>query len=366
MKYERIPYKQEGASYETRKIPFSSQDYDIPLIDFPISPAENYKLAWKRQTPVWAPMATTDFDSLRIKGRHSTNPVFGKERVEFTDEWGCEWVYVPEVGGSMLKPGTQRLSDITKWEKELKFPNWKYNDWKEPAEAFLKNRKDPGKVFSLNIGEGCSQILVSVMGGYGEAMLAMAEEQEAVKDFFEAYVDNQIEKHDILRGFYPGVDVMGFNDDWGSERSTFYSAKYFESMIYGPTKRLIDHIKASDDICFELHSCGKIESFVPYMIDLGVDILQIQRRANDMPALKEKYGDKIGFCCQIEGLDPDADNPKEVWLEKLRHTIDVYGRLGGLYLMFGSPPDPEIMWDMCYEAYCYSREKYDAEADIGK
>ena len=361
MKYPRIPFKAEGAPFEVKKNPMSMREYDVPLIDFPITPAENFKRSWKRQTPMWSPMSITDFDSLRIIGRHAYLPAFGKDRVEYTDDWGCEWVYVPEVGGSMLKPGTKILDDITNWEKMLKFPDWKDNDWQVPAENFYKNRKNPDKVFSLNIGAGCTQMLVSVLGGYEEAMLAMAIEPEAVKDFFEAFVDNIIQRYDLLHKFYPTIDVVGYNDDWGTERGTFFSAAYFEAMVYEPTKRLFDHVKSSGDICFELHSCGKIESFVPYMIDLGADILQIQRRANDMPMLKEKYGDKIGFCCHLEDVDTITDAPKEVWLEKLRQTIDIYSRLGGLYTTFDSPPDSETMWDVCYEAYCYSREKYDAE-----
>ena len=343
MKYKRIPFRAEGAAYETRKIPFSAIDYDIPLIDFPISPIENYKLNWKRQIPMWAPMTVTDFDSLRIIGRNATYPVFGKERLEFTDDWGCEWVYVPEVGGSMLKPGTQLLDDITNWEKVVKFPDWKDNDWKAPAEEFYKNRKNPDKVLSLNIGSGCSQQLVSVMGGYEGAMLAMAMEPEAVRDFCEAYIDNTIQRYDIFRGLYPDINVVGYNDDWGSEKDTFYSESYLEAMIYGPTKRFVDYVKSTGDICFEHHCCGRIERFVPYMIDIGADILQIQRRANDIPMLKRKYGDKIGFCSPLEGLEPNAGVTREVWLEKVRQTIDLYGQGGGIYLMFGSPPDSETM-----------------------
>jgi uroporphyrinogen-III decarboxylase len=228
----------------------------------------------------------------------------------------------------------------------------------------MKTRNNPDKVLSMNIGAGCTQVLVSIMGGYGEAMEAMALEPEAVRDFFGAFVDNLIERYDIFKEYYPDINVVGYNDDWGNERSTFFSAAYFESMVYEPTKKLIDHIKASGDVCFELHSCGKIESFVPYMIDIGADILQIQRRANDIPVLKEKYGDKIGFCCHIEGIEEKAVVSKEERLEKLRRTIDIYGRWGGLYLLFGSPPDSETLWDMCYEAYCYSKEKYDDEREV--
>ena len=43
----------------------------------------------------------------------------------------------------------------------------------------------------------------------------------------------------------------------------------------------------------------------------GRRFLQIQRRAVDIPALKEKYGDKIGFNVMIEDLQPQ-DTPEEI------------------------------------------------------
>ncbi|MCL2120791.1 MAG: hypothetical protein FWH28_00895 [Clostridiales bacterium] len=363
MNYPRIPFMAEGTPTERRRAMFTSKEYDVPVLDRPLTPVENFKRAWKHQTPVWAPTAMLDFDTVRITGK---NPplIGGSERVEYTDDWGCQWVYVPVAGGSMLKPGTQLLDDITKWDSRLVFPDWKTYDWKTAADAYLQNRKDPDKVLSIDIGTGCTEKLVAVMGGYEEAMVAMAQEQDAVTAFFDAYADNLLERYDLIKACYPSVNQITYHDDWGTERDTFFSEAYFESMVWAPTKKVIDHIKASGDICFELHTCGKIERFIRYIIDLKVDILQIQRRANDMPGLKRAYGDKVGFCCSIEGLAIDEEVSSEERLAKIRNTVDLYGRQGGLYLVLGAPPSPEAMWDACCEAYCYSREYYDKERGI--
>ncbi|MCL1804630.1 MAG: hypothetical protein FWG28_01285 [Clostridiales bacterium] len=364
MNYQRIPFKAQGTAFITKKAPFSTKEYDVPVIDYPITPLENFKLSWKRQTPVWAPVSLMDFDSFMLDAVVSSSNsglAPSNERREFTDDWGCQWIFIPEAGGPMLKPGTQFLDDIANWEKGVKFPDWKAKDWKAPAEDFIKNRFNPDKVLAINVGQGCTERLVALLGGYTEAMIAMATEQDAIREFLMAFADSLIEKIDIMKTYYPSVNMITYHDDWGTERDTFFSEAFFEAMVWEPTKKIIDHIKSIGDICFELHTCGKIERFMHFITDLGVDLLQIQRRANDIPMLKEKYGDKTGFCCMVEGVSPDDVISREERLEKVRKTIDLYGKRGGLYVTPGAPPDAETMWDVCYEAYCYSREYFDKE-----
>jgi hypothetical protein len=308
---------------------------------------------------MWVPIGMTDVESVII--RAADRPLDGSEKPEYVDDWGCEWVYVPIAGGNMLKPGTKFLDDITKWETKVKFPDWKAMDHKTTADTFYQNRKNPDSALSIHLGTGCTERLVAILGGYEDAMVAMAEEPEAVLAFHEAFIDNLIERFDIVKALYPDVNQISINDDWGTERDTFFSEKYMEAMVYGPTKRFIDHIKASGDICFHLHTCGKIGRFMPYIVELGVDLLALQRRANDIPKLKEMYGDKTGFASMLESAGPEKELTLEDRLAQVRHTIDIYGKSGGMTLMLGSPPEEEDMWAMIMEAYCYSREFYDKE-----
>ena len=363
MKYPRVPFKAEGAAFVKRKALFDARERVLPVIDYPITPIENFNLSWKNQTPVWAPNSLMDFESVGLgKSSAYADEIAKGERFEFTDDYGCDWVWVTEVGGAMLKPGTIFLEDVTKWESVVKFPDWTKYDFKTRADEFHRSRQDPNSVLSIDIGSGGTERLVAFLGGYTEGMLAMAEEPEAVRDLIAAINDNIIQRFDEIKKHYPSVNLITYHDDWGNEKSTFFSAAYLETMIYDATKKLIDHVHASGDLCFQLHSCGKIEAFVPHMIDMGVDMLQIQRRANNMPMLKEKYGDRIGMGCGLEGVELGGPAlPKDVLLEKVRNCIDIYAKNGGLYLTFMGAGDDEALWDMCYEAYCYSREFYDKE-----
>ncbi|MBR6323282.1 MAG: hypothetical protein IKR59_10455, partial [Lachnospiraceae bacterium] len=87
----------------------------------------------------------------------------------------------------------------------------------------------------------------------------------------------------------------------------------------------------------------------------GVNTLQIQARANDFKAYKEKYGDKLALEVMIM---PDPSWGKEQVISKIHEVVDTYGEGGGLVSSFAGG-DPEILWDGTMELYYYSREKYE-------
>jgi hypothetical protein len=321
--------------------------------------------AARRDHPLWAPIATSDIQSLLINQLADEKPgaQLGPRFAEmpaydytFLDPFGNSWSWVTSAGGAMLTPGTKVLEDICDWEKTLKFPG--FNDWnfRETAEKYMRDSYDPDKVMHINIHQGLTEMLVAFLGGYEEGMTALAVEPEACKDFFARYAQFMIDFFEFLNALYP-IDFITYHDDWGTERDTFFSEKMMEELVYEPTKTIVDHIKGKGKV-FELHTCGKIERFVPYMCDLGIDFLQIQRRANDMPKLKELYGSRIGFNAPIEGLDIGEECSDEQLAQKVRETVDIYGKGGGLYpWLFQS--DSEKAWLVASELYCYSREYYE-------
>ena len=371
MKYPRPPYKADGIAIREQPMMFTSGIIELPVIEYPITPLENFRLSYKHQTPVWAPMSMLDFDSLMVgfsntvdvpEGEDAPPPMMwgSTERSEFSDDFGCQWIFVPEAGGPMLRPNAKSVvEDITKWESVVKFPDLKVRDYKTSAEKYMKESYQPGKVMHVNIGQSMTERLVALMGGYTEFLVALMVEPEACRDFFDRFSQYYCDLIDIMFDLYP-INMITFHDDWGTEKDTFFSEKVLEDLIFEPTKKFIDRIKSKGDVCVEHHCCGRMERFAPYMIDMGIDMLQIQRRANDIPMLKEKYGDKLGFCCFTEGIEMGADVPREELLAAIRNTVDLYGAKGGNYMLV-SGTGPEATWDAFFECYCYSREYYDKE-----
>ena len=368
MKYERPPYS-ENCEFEEMPMMFSANTAKVPKLEYPISVKENFRRAADRKDPVWVPNSLTDMVNIGQNELEAppaaptgdvvaASPWGAKERTNFTDDFGCTWTFVPEAGGPMLTPGVApMLSDITKWETEVKWPDFSKHDYVECKKAFNEKYGKMDKVLHLNIGQSCTERLVALLGGYEQAMVAMAVEPEAVHDFLMAFATFTKDRFlKMAEGVQ--IDFVTFHDDWGTERDTFFSPAMMEEMVFEPTKLIIDAIKGTG-ARFELHSCGRIEKFVPYMIDLGVDFIQLQRRANDVPMLKEKYGDKIGFNTGLEGFSFGDPLPEGDELVELIHkTVDMYGKGGGFYTsIFGG--DPKQLWDGTQELYYYSREFYE-------
>lgn len=251
------------------------------------------------------------------------------------------------------------VSDITKWETQVKFPDLSKNDYIGAQEKFVKNTWNRNKVTHINIGQSCTERLVALMGGYTQSMVAMAEEPEAVADFLMAFADFTIESYDKMTQLWT-PDFVTYHDDWGTEKDTFFSEQFMEDMVFEPHKKIISHIKSKGRTKFELHCCGNIKRFVPYMIDLDIDFIQIQRRANDIPAFKEKWGDKIGINTGIEGIDRTQPVSKEQLFDAIHNTVDIYAPKGGYYTSVYSQ-DPKLQYEGTMELYYYSRELYDRE-----
>jgi len=368
MQYDRPAFGDLTFPTQTIFTPYGNREHTLPKFDTPITPKENFRRAAKRENPLWVPNHLTDFHKREFNelashklGTRQGGPNFrfvAKEDYTFIDPIGNSWTWVTSAGGAMLTPGTMLLEDITEWEKVIKWQNYDEWNFEEVAQDFMKNEYNPEKVMHCNIFQGCTEMLVAVLGGYGEGMLAMAEEPEAVLDFHNAIADMIIKRYDLLKKLYP-LDYVTYHDDWGTERAPFFSNAMLRELVFEPTKRIVDHIHA-DGVFVELHSCGNIELFMPEIVDMGFDFLQIQRRAVDIPALKEQYGDKIGFNPTFEGYVTGTSYTEEEIKAAVRKTVDLYAKGGGFYPWIFEP-NSEALWTICTELYAYSREFYDKE-----
>jgi len=343
----------------------------LPKFDYPITPVENFKRSSFHQKPMWVPNPTLDCQSISpndmilptdaVKGQCVCMDFSNPHTADytFTDWFLTDWTYVHSAGGPMLTPGFSLCDDVLEWEKHVKFPKFDDWDWETFHKNYMKNEYDETKALSVDIGLGCTERFVSIMGGYTEAMLAFATEPDACKDFFEAFIDHEIEQFDRMMKLYP-ITRLTYHDDWSNERDTFFSPAMLEYMLMAPTKRFIDHVKAAGCV-FEFHCCGNMMRFAPYFQELGVNLLQIQRRAVDFIKLKKEYGTVLGFGSGVEGIDMGAPTPpKEELVTMIRKTVDLFAPTGGFYA-FSFAREPEMLWTMADEFYAYSREFYDKE-----
>ncbi len=283
-------------------------------LNTPVTPKENLIAAWKKEGGLWFPSSGRDilFLEPRINTDHVARAEVRDLEPPYTDEtkggpdlFGVEWVYVPVVGGSMVKPGNPILEDVNDWPEVIHFPDVDSFDWAHCKEVNAPFNDD-GRSLGVTFQNGMFERLISFMDFEGASMALIDEEQQdAVHALFDKLADMYIKMIDhYLDCFH--LDGIMFHDDWGSQRAPFFSLATCMEMIVPHIKKIVDHCHEKG-LWFQQHSCGKNEMLVPAMIEQGVD-MWCPQTMNDVKMLNEKYGDRLMFGATPPVLEPDASD----------------------------------------------------------
>jgi hypothetical protein len=281
---------------------------DTVVFDYPITPKENLRLAYERKIPLWMPSSSDqqffapriDPDNIARVQIFEANPLTPEERTGGPDKFGIPWVFVEQVGGSMVEPGKPALEDANDWQDVIKFPDVASWDWAGSAES-NKDFVNTNRWLSFTFVTGFFERLISFMDFENAAVALVDDEQkDAVHSLFDALVECYC---DIIGRAYNayGFDGIWFHDDWGSQRAPFFSLDVVMEMV-------VPHITKVREFChsigvkFDFHSCGKNELLVPAYIAVGADTWSGQTM-NDKKLIYDQYGDKL-----ILGIELDIPN----------------------------------------------------------
>ena len=319
MTYNKIPFQetemQSGEEYK-RPIPGAP---GILKPAYPISPRENFKRTLAGE-PVWIPsdMELLMFAPATIGENLTRGMVIDTKRVspeEFggKDFFGVDWVFVPEQGGSMVKPGNPLMEEACEWKEKVVFPDMSAWDWEECA-ARNKPLLSQGKMIKTPVYTGFFERLVSFMDMEGALVALIDEEQQDdVKELFDRLADFYIEYIVNMKKYFD-IDIVWFHDDWGSQRAPMFSYDTVEEMILPALKKVVAGVHEAG-VIFEFHSCGMIEPLVPLIAEAGADLWDGQIM-NDKATLSKTYRGKLGI--EVESpIQPDMSD------EEARERIKV-------------------------------------------
>ena len=265
------------------------------------------------------------------------------------DAFGVVWVYEPEIGGSMEKPGIPPLlDDINDWKDVITFQNPDDWDW---AQAAIDNKdylNDPMYFNKSTIFTGYFERLISWLG-FEDAIVSLFDEDytDAVHEVFDKLTDYYIRIMEHLKEAFD-IELIEFHDDWGSQAAPLFSASVHREMILPYLTRLVKRCHELG-MYFELHSCGNCEPFVPLMIEAGVDTWMGQD-CNDKKMLFDKYGDKIILQVEAPSLGLEATD-EEVWAaaEQFCDDFCVQGKPVFMGLYNNSRVNRPLLQDAIYQ-----------------
>ena len=332
-----------------------------PVYNRPVTDRENWKLWFDKKSPYWLPYGgwlnndITIFRPRMYADNYAIHSVFDGEPVpEYEDPitntglFGLQWVFVPVVGGATVKPGAPVFTDMNDWRSSTVMPDAADFDW-EHCIAANKEYLDNPRMNQLGILTGLWERLMSLMDVDNAAVALIDDEQEdALRDFFQAYTDFFIDYIRRMKENFP-IDCVLIHDDWGHQRSSFFSLDVAMDKLMPYYKQIIDVVH-SLGMYFELHCCGKAQDLVPAMIAAGVD-MWCPQPMNDIMMLAEKYKDvPITFGLQSCPVDPQA--PEEELRKQARDWFDSVKEYRIINTSRATPPAA------LQEIYKASREYY--------
>ena len=283
-------------------------------VDLPTSERDNFLKALNHKKPLWMPnqYRTTQFAFCKA------NQDMPRSMKSATDDWfGCQYIFSEKYGTPT--PHGITFDDITDWETAVHWPDMNAYVW-EKTPGFQAN---PDKVLATPYGNGIFERMHMFMG-FENSLIALITEPDACKAFFNAMADYKIEIFNRMADIYD-FDFVIYNDDWGTAKDTFFSVDTMKELLLDPTRKIFEAIHKRG-VKVEFHNCGKIDRFIPYIIEeLEPDALEIQT-INDIGQILKKYGDRI----MVEyAPNPFFLNDKDITAEQLktyaREIVDTYG-----------------------------------------
>ncbi len=300
--------------------PLGTKPYEADLV---CSPRENMKLLLEHKVPKYLPMAgdtypiTPDIICERSYD-NKTGP----------DWFGCKWTFEPGIGATMVKPGDEMLDTIVGWQNKVKFPDLDALDWEECAKG-IEKYYDENRMSDWWLQVGLFERLHALLGMEG-ALEALMEDEDEVGEFFEAMTEHKIKIIKYLTKYFH-VDMICYHDDWGYNKDGFIPPRIFERII-APNLKKIVQTAHDGGAYFNMHSDGRIERYIPYMIDAQVDMWNPAQTVNDVVAIKKEYGDRLVLNGAMdEGWTNDPRAEEEKLRQYVQEKVKVLGAGGGFY-----------------------------------
>ncbi len=164
----------------------------------------------------------------------------------------------------------------------------------EHYETRLKYIKDNFDLYLLVINYGSNYEKIRSIREESNYLIDMCIHKDYLKMVFDFVTSKDVSfMRDLIS--YDEVDGVMYGSDWGAQKSLLMSPETFRELIMPGEKARYDAAKEFGKDAW-VHSCGAIQSIIPLLIELGLDVLNpLQSEVMDIYEIKQKYGDDLTF-----------------------------------------------------------------------
>jgi uroporphyrinogen decarboxylase len=143
------------------------------------------------------------------------------------------------------------------------------------------------------------------------------------------------------------IDNVFFGEDLSTQEGCMFDPEgIYATYIKPHHRRMVETVKSyRRDMKVVFHCCGSAYSFIPHLIDIGVDGLnpvQVTAKNMEPERLKEEFGDKICFWGGINSQSVLPFGTPEEVRKETRRIISILGEGGGYVLNSVHNIQPEV------------------------
>lgn len=263
-------------------------------------------------------------------------PVFFKNMVDertYFNEFGIKY-HMPEDGlyydmieHPLAGKSVEELQDY-EWPDPAKTMD--LSGVREKAKSFKESNKYllVGDMIDTGIFEPCWYLR-----GFENFLVDLLTDVDFVTTLLEGMYNYQLKKYSLfLQEVGEFLDVVFVGDDLATAESVIMSPKTYREIIKPYHKEYFKNLKKmAPQAQLLYHSCGSIFSFIPDLIEVGVDILnpvQVSAQNMDTKVLKEQFGKELSFWGAIDTTRVLPQGTKEEVKREVRKRIDDLGPEG--------------------------------------
>ena len=215
------------------------------------------------------------FDRFGVSDIHNVNwnqIGTGDNTKKFTlDEWGCGW-----SRSEVKNMGLVTYHPIDVWENVNSFK------WPDPSDPIFYEGMEAefeganGKYILTGIFMVLFERMHSLRG-FINTLEDLYLERENIEMLADKIVEFDIGIIENISLRFPNmIDGISFSDDWGTELDLFINPKLWVEFFKPRYKKIFDACKKAGWHIW-LHSCGKVNSIIGELIDIGLDVINLQQ-----------------------------------------------------------------------------------------
>lgn len=253
------------------------------------------------------------------------------------DDWGCGWAVTEQKNmGQVVHHPLEDWGRLRTYRP----PNPRDSFYFERIEGVIAEAAGRYVVVTshFNLIER-----LHMLHGFNRTLEDLYLEPAKIENVLDMVLEFKLAHFDELhRRFGDRVNGLFLTDDWGTQESTLISRELFQHFFLERYRLLVARVHGYGWHVI-LHSCGKINDFLPYFVEVGVDVMNMQQPCtNGIRAIGEKFAGSMAFLttADIQATLP-AGNPERIRAE-VRELVEHWSTPAGGFIVFNYG-DPEAL-----------------------